>query len=377
VILDAEISPSGDQVAMLTSAKRRLGGKQTPEGSAFGFLYVFDWRTGKPVFSPMATSSEPRSLSFDDEGRQLAVVCSSGDVLIVNTATGATVKAFRVGQDYKSMFHILNNGAVRFGPRSQTILVWGGDPEARDAVHVLDAQSGKLRYPPLSHDNKVFDVRFSSDGRYLATACLDASVCVWDFSTGRPAANPLQHPDWVFNARFNSDASLIVTPCRDGAARLWNWRTGALACRPFEHPEEVMDADFTPDGRWILTTSRDNTFRAWEWHTGNPVTPPVTRDGAGWRLAVTPDGKYVAVAGGGSSLDIFALHKLRTLEQQAQNLDAIVTWCEVLSGRRIHQGGSAILTAEEWLERWRSSCKGNPEYARFCRTLTQTDGVPP
>ncbi len=53
------------------------------------------------------------------------------------------------------------------------------------AVRLLDVVSRRLVRSFVGHTNRVNDVTFSSDGRWLVSASLDSSVRVWDLATAR------------------------------------------------------------------------------------------------------------------------------------------------------------------------------------------------
>ena len=177
-------------------------------------------------------------------------------------------------------------------------------------LRVWEADTGRLRYPPMRHRDKCHDVQFSPDGRLMALASYDGSVRVRDFATGAVVAELPAHPDIVYSAGFSPDGRLLVTACRDRTVRVWDWRAGRLACPPFEHAKDAVAATFTPDGRWVLSASVDGTARAWDWRTGKPVTPPLTIGGEPLSVAVTPDGKHAVVGGVLAALAVLDLGEL-------------------------------------------------------------------
>jgi WD40 repeat protein len=227
-------------------------------------------------------------------------------------------------------------------------------------VRVWEADTGRLRYPPLRHGRKCHDVQFSPDGRLMALASYDGSVRVRDLATGAVVSELPAHPDVVFSACFSPDGRLHVTACRDRTVRVWDWRAGRLVCPPFEHAAEAFTATFTPDGRWVLSASHDSTARAWDWRTGNPVTPPLPVGGHALSLAVTPDGKHAVVGGFLDALVVLDLGDL-ALGHSDVDTDALCLGAELLTGQRLHEGGGTVnLSADEWLDRWRAFRRRSP-----------------
>ncbi len=356
IILDAGFSPDGRQVAMLRSLAESSQERGSFPGKQSGRVEVWEWRTGKPACDPLPMSSEPRSLDYSPVAQRLAVLCVSGELIVIDPTSGQIVRQWHVHSSPRLWNNFwVHNGAVKFSPDGQCILTWGTDP----LVRVWDAASGKERYPGLVHEQQTFAVDFSPDGRLLATTAWDHTARVWDFATGRPVAQPLPHPEWPYTVQFSGDGQQLLTTCRDGMARLWDWRAGRLVCPAFVHDHEVFAAVFAPNGRWVLTASIDQTMRIWEWHTGKPVAPPFALSGMGLTLAVTPNGNHAVVGGMMNVLDVFHLGDLAVAAEL--DLDDLCVWSELVSGQRVERGGVTNLTPEQWLDRWRGFRSRHPD----------------
>jgi WD40 repeat protein len=275
---------------------------------------------------------------------------------VIDPATGKALPPWQVHPPHLDINKYFNNGAVRFSLDSRRLLTFGTDT---NSVRVWDAVTGRLCHELKHEDRACYDVRFSPDGRLVATAALDNRVRVWQLVTGERLAD-LVHPDWAFTAPFSPDGRYLLTACRDHMARLWDWRAGRLVCPPFEHEHEANAVAFTPDGRHVLSAGKDKALRIWEWRTGKPVCPPLALGGAGLSLAVTPDGRWVACGGQMNALPVF--HLADWLTPATLEPDDLCVWGEIVSGQRVEDGGGVTnLTAEEWLQRWRDFRGRHPE----------------
>jgi WD40 repeat protein/serine/threonine protein kinase len=338
LIVGAAFSPDGLSVATLAA---RDG--QEKEGQE---VQVWDWASGRRRWRA-ALPSEPRGLSYRPDGRRLAVLCGGGEALVFDTADGREALRWRA-HDAEPAHHWINNGEVGYSPDGRSVLTWGMGNDVR----VWEADTGRLRYPPLRHKDKCHDLQFSPDGQSMALASYDGSVRVRNLGTGTVLAELPAHPDNVYSARFSPDGRLLVTACRDRTVRVWDWRAGRLVCPPFEHAMDATAATFTPDGRWVLSVSVDGTARAWDWRTGKPVTPPLRIDGEPESVAVTPDGKHAVVGGAQDALAVLDLGELSRADADA---DALCLRAELLAGQQLHEGGGTVnLSAAEWLDRWRA-----------------------
>lgn len=165
----------------------------------------------------------------------------------------------------------------------------------------------------------------------------------------------------MFTLRFSPDGKHIATASRDHMARIWDWRAGKLTCPPLAHQDEVYDVCYAGDGRFVLTASRDGATRVWDAGLGKPLSPPLPAREMCFRVAVTPDNRHVVVAGRIPCLLVYRLADL--VEPGPSPRGGLQELAEVISGLSLHAGGGITnLTTAEWLERWTSFRDRNPGY---------------
>jgi serine/threonine protein kinase/WD40 repeat protein len=354
-ILDAAMSPDGRQVAAVVSLAAAAAERKAQPGQQPGQLAFRDWRAGELQYEPVKLPSEPRKLEYSPDGRKLAVVCAKGELVVIDPATGKTLRQWQARGPALHNGGWQQNGALRFSPDGQRLLTFG---HIASSVCVWEAATGQLQHE-LRLNAACNDLQFSPDGRLVATAVRENPVCVWELATGRQLAR-LVHPDMTYTAVFSPDGQRLLTAGRDGMARLWDWRAGRLVCPPFEHEAEVHVVAFTPDGRHVLSVSDEEALKIWEWRTGKLVCPPVPIEGVVLTLAMAPDGRRVACGGFMKELPVFSLDD--RLAPAPLEPDDLCVWGEIVSGQRIEAGGGVTnLTSEEWLERWRAFRRRHPE----------------
>ncbi|MGF1533578.1 MAG: OmpA family protein [Bernardetiaceae bacterium] len=105
----------------------------------------------------------------------------------------------------------------------------------------------------------VQNLRFSPDGKILATAGLDKVIILWDVSTGTPLKRLFGHTNEVYEVTFSDDGKLLVSASSDGTARVWEVSTGrwmgTYQCKAFTGARldnSVSFAVFTKDNRHII-----------------------------------------------------------------------------------------------------------------------------
>src|SRR6266568_1891044 len=125
----------------------------------------------------------------------------------------------------------------------------------------------------------VFTVSVSRDGHWLAAACSDGTVGLWDLRTRRqlPSFETYRGPASFFEFEDRSHAAAFSPDCRTLAAGgvnkdifLWDvveHRTVAILTG---HQGTVDHLAFSHDGRFLASASLDETARLWDMRSNPP-----------------------------------------------------------------------------------------------------------
>ena len=220
-------------------------------------------------------------------------------------------------------------------------------------VHVLAANTGSPRYPPLPHTARVSHVEFSPGSDRLVSCTSDGSLgsCyaqVWEAGSGRPVGTKLWHHDGVRDAVWFPGGKLIATAAEDGVARTWDVQTSRQTGPEIKHLKQAVDMDLSGE-RLLLTASWDKSIRISDASSGLLIGPPqgfsYALESARW----LPDeaGILVRVLGG-----VTWLQRLRPLNLKPAFL---LQLADVLNARLPDLAGRDPFEAGQALERnWRA-----------------------
>ncbi len=169
-------------------------------------IRVSDFKSVKEVAK---TSTRLNDIALSKDGNYIIGAGNNGKIYMydINNAYSESVI-------YDNKIKVLNiaisdNNVVALGDESGIIKMFklfGNEPAIR----------------LVGHSSPIEDLKFSTDGRFLASASRDKTVRLWN--RNNPTAQPItlkDHPDWVFTVAFSPDNSQVLAGTKEQVVRAW------------------------------------------------------------------------------------------------------------------------------------------------------------
>lgn len=236
------------------------------------------------------------------------------------TTTGNLVKISSVLPNYKMIgepipAHSRGISALRFSPDGKWLASASADKTIK-LYNIEKAEEGIFPEHVLgSHKMGINDVAWGGDSRHLISCADDKLVKMWDVFESKLLRRFEGHTNYVFCCVFNQVHTTIASGSFDETIRLWDSRSGICIKVLQAHSEPISSIAFNRDGSLIASGGYDGLVRIWDGVNGQVVktlvdteNPPITL------IKFSPNGKYVLAGTMDSKLKLWDYNKSKCLK---------------------------------------------------------------
>ncbi|KAG6268172.1 transcriptional regulatory protein rco1 [Claviceps purpurea] len=188
-----------------------------------------------------------------------------------------------------------------------------------DVKRVLDVELVRT----LDHNSVVCCVRYSHDGKYIATGS-NKLAQIFDAHDGRKVcAFEMQHGDdaenkaadlYIRSVLFSPDGRTLITGSEDKLIRVWDIATKTIRHTLSGHEDDIYCVDIARDGKLIASGGGDKTVRIWDVEKGSH-TLTLTVEHVITCVAISPDSQYVAAGSLDNNTYVWDIHSGVLIEE--------------------------------------------------------------
>lgn len=238
--------------------------------------------------------------------------------------------------------------------------------EGGDWVAVWSSQSKKMLdvslVHTLNHETVVCCVKFSADGKFLATGC-NRTAQIYDVKDGRKVCVLLDESTtrsgdlYIRSICFSPDGKFLATGAEDRQIRIWDIKARRIRSLLTGHMQEIYSLDFSRDGRFLVSGSGDKSARVWDIEKGTcvfdlriedflhnehgPIDAGITS------VALSPDGKLVAAGSLDTMVRVWNVTTGQQLERLKGHKDSVYSVAFSPDGKSL-VSGSLDRTLRVW-----------------------------
>jgi len=192
--------------------------------------------------------------------------------------------------------------SIQFSAEGDKLMLADGVQAQSAFVRIFSITDGKRLDSWRAHEDTIFDMDLSRDGKQLVTVGGDKLIKVWELATRKELARLEGHGAQVLAVAFNTNATQVASGGADKQLKVWDIATRHVAGSLGKHSAAVTSVAWPGDGNVIIATTDGGAVLAYKnlkAHTGRESSDSGEERKLGdagdavLRAAATPDVKRI------------------------------------------------------------------------------------
>ena len=133
---------------------------------------------------------------------------------------------------------------------------------------IWDIAKKRIRNIFDGHQEEIYSLDFSLDGRLLVSGSGDKTARIWDMHDGTSKVLTINDGDslnaGVTSVAISPNGQFVAAGYLDMVVRIWDVATAVLVESLRGHRDSVYSVAFTPDGKGLVSGSLDKTLKYWD-----------------------------------------------------------------------------------------------------------------
>ena len=317
---------------------------------------LWDWRTGKSLFTLEGHHDGVNAVAFSPDGKLLATASDDQQIILWDAETGHLVRSLRGHQNmvYCPAFN-QQGSQLLSASRDRTLRQW--DVASGITQHVYQGHQAGLvsvalqdgtiytasndgtvrRWSLTSLERSLWPLdgspratALSPDGKLLALGMNEGNLLIFSLPNGEKLLDQKDaHANWITSIAFNGDGSLLATAGMDGKAKLWQVQADGKQLTLLHtlegHTDAVHAVAFSPEGRQLATASYDGKIGLFDVATGKGRVFPAHKDSV-FSVAFNPKDGRLLSAGKDGQLFLWDLNQANPVPEPIAQAQDQLLW---------------------------------------------------
>ncbi|AFZ15687.1 WD40 repeat-containing protein (plasmid) [Crinalium epipsammum PCC 9333] len=204
-----------------------LNGKVLASTSADGVIKLWDVQNCRELRTLEYSKKAPAPISdvsFSPDAKMLVSISLDGLIHFYSWSLSGSQRRSMSSQDASSLDFSPNGEFIAVGTTSGLVKLWRIQNKDLKSK-IIDIKTLDLPQEVLGeHTDGVWNIKFSPDGKTLASASEDKTIKLWNVEDGRLLKTLEGHE--ASDLSFSSDGKILASTSRDGTTILWHLDSG-------------------------------------------------------------------------------------------------------------------------------------------------------